>query len=154
MGLGHRIGKLAVGYDADVVIWHRHPLSLGGRPQQVIIDGIEQFEDNASSAIPPSAELPKAPGQSMTVDENESGAACSLETSAFVLRNIGKLFMNADKVYDAKELKKDEEITIIVKNGEINCAGIHCSKRDWEGVVYNAHGGYVLPVSRTISSFL
>ncbi|KAH0583360.1 hypothetical protein H2248_008989 [Termitomyces sp. 'cryptogamus'] len=42
-GVGHRVGSLGVGYDADVVIWDSHPLSLGATPVQVYIDGIAQI---------------------------------------------------------------------------------------------------------------
>ncbi|KAG6828905.1 hypothetical protein H0H92_006356 [Tricholoma furcatifolium] len=44
-GLGHRIGMLDTGYDADVVIWDSHPLALGATPVQVYIDGIAQLSD-------------------------------------------------------------------------------------------------------------
>ncbi|KAJ8522890.1 hypothetical protein ONZ45_g603 [Pleurotus djamor] len=46
-GLAHRLGYISTGYDADVVIWDSHPLSLGATPQQVYIDGIPQFTDPA-----------------------------------------------------------------------------------------------------------
>ncbi|KAG6895604.1 hypothetical protein C0992_000419, partial [Termitomyces sp. T32_za158] len=42
-GVGHRVGSLGVGYDADVVIWDSHPLALGATPVQVYIDGIAQI---------------------------------------------------------------------------------------------------------------
>ncbi|KAF8942248.1 hypothetical protein BGZ52_012737, partial [Haplosporangium bisporale] len=45
LGLDHRIGKIAVGMDADVVIWEKHPLALGSHPLQVYIDGIAQIEN-------------------------------------------------------------------------------------------------------------
>ncbi|KAG6864679.1 hypothetical protein C0991_007921 [Blastosporella zonata] len=59
-GVGHRVGTLAAGYDADtwpprdssltfprkdVVIWDSHPLALGATPVQVYIDGIAQLEN-------------------------------------------------------------------------------------------------------------
>ncbi|KAG6911405.1 hypothetical protein DXG01_016502 [Tephrocybe rancida] len=42
-GMGHRVGTLAEGYDADAVIWDSHPLALGATPVQVYIDGISQI---------------------------------------------------------------------------------------------------------------
>jgi imidazolonepropionase-like amidohydrolase len=32
LGLSARIGALRGGYDADVVVWDRHPLRVGARP--------------------------------------------------------------------------------------------------------------------------
>ncbi|KAF8306725.1 hypothetical protein DL93DRAFT_213956 [Clavulina sp. PMI_390] len=42
-GLGHRVGYLKNGWDADLVIWDSHPLTLGSTPKQVFIDGIPQL---------------------------------------------------------------------------------------------------------------
>ncbi|OAD66860.1 hypothetical protein PHYBLDRAFT_98329, partial [Phycomyces blakesleeanus NRRL 1555(-)] len=44
MGLGHRIGSLKAGYDADVVVWDRSPLALGATPLQVFVDGVALFD--------------------------------------------------------------------------------------------------------------
>ncbi|MDR3586537.1 MAG: amidohydrolase [Desulfosporosinus sp.] len=39
LGVSDRIGSLAVGKDADIVIWSEHPFILTARPLYVIIDG-------------------------------------------------------------------------------------------------------------------
>ncbi|KAF8065373.1 hypothetical protein FPV67DRAFT_1628755 [Lyophyllum atratum] len=44
-GIGHRVGTIAVGYDADIAIWDSHPLTLGATPVQVYIDGIAQIAE-------------------------------------------------------------------------------------------------------------
>ncbi len=41
IGLGHRVGTLAVGKDADIVLWGANPLHLGARPVRVWIDGVQ-----------------------------------------------------------------------------------------------------------------
>ena len=40
IGLGDRVGRVAVGKDADVVLWRKHPLTIGARPAQVWVDGV------------------------------------------------------------------------------------------------------------------
>ncbi|KLO20165.1 composite domain of metallo-dependent hydrolase [Schizopora paradoxa] len=45
MGLGHRIGYVREGHDADLVLWDSHPLQIGATPTQVFIDGIPQLEN-------------------------------------------------------------------------------------------------------------
>ncbi|PWN52606.1 hypothetical protein IE53DRAFT_311777 [Violaceomyces palustris] len=54
LGLGHRIGYVKEGHDADLVLWNTHPLRLGSTPEQVIIDGIPQLEQK----LTPSPSLP------------------------------------------------------------------------------------------------
>ncbi len=44
LGLSDRIGTLASGMNADVVIWNRDPFSVYALADQVFIDGIEQFD--------------------------------------------------------------------------------------------------------------
>ena len=38
-GVETRVGRLAAGLDADLVLWSGHPLDLGSRPATVIVDG-------------------------------------------------------------------------------------------------------------------
>lgn len=45
LGLGHRIGKIKSGYDADIVVWDSDPLHVGAAPVQVFIDGAKQFKE-------------------------------------------------------------------------------------------------------------
>ncbi|TFK44771.1 hypothetical protein BDQ12DRAFT_673545 [Crucibulum laeve] len=62
MGLGHRIGYIKEGWDADLVLWDSHPLALGATPMQVFIDGVAQLE--SPYVIPKPANfqrLPKVP---------------------------------------------------------------------------------------------
>lgn len=44
LGLNDRIGTLAAGMNADVVIWNRDPFSVYSLADQVFIDGVSQFD--------------------------------------------------------------------------------------------------------------
>ena len=46
----HRVGSLAVGKDADVVVWSDHPLSVYAQAEQTFVDGVKYFdlEDDAA----------------------------------------------------------------------------------------------------------
>ncbi|KAJ6483842.1 hypothetical protein C8R47DRAFT_1217531 [Mycena vitilis] len=62
LGVGWRVGMLATGFDADLVIWYSHPLALGATPVQVYIDGIPQLESPALLAKPHTfQEVPRTP---------------------------------------------------------------------------------------------
>ena len=50
--LEHRIGSIETGKDADLVVWDRHPLSLGAKPRLVMIEGEELF---SAPRLPPPA---------------------------------------------------------------------------------------------------
>ncbi|KAK7450877.1 amidohydrolase [Colletotrichum acutatum] len=45
LGMGHRLGKIKPGFDADVVVWDSDPLSVGATPIQVWIDGTAQYDE-------------------------------------------------------------------------------------------------------------
>ena len=46
LGIEERVGSLATGKDADVVIWDRTPFSVYARPEQVYIDGVLRHDVN------------------------------------------------------------------------------------------------------------
>jgi imidazolonepropionase-like amidohydrolase len=44
LGIGHRLGRLREGLDADLVVWSGHPLSVQSRADQTWIDGRLYFD--------------------------------------------------------------------------------------------------------------
>ncbi len=44
LGVGDRLGTLAAGMDADIVLWEGHPISTWGETTRVIVDGETVFE--------------------------------------------------------------------------------------------------------------
>lgn len=39
LGLDKRLGKIEIGFDADIVVWDGHPLDIRSKPEAVFIDG-------------------------------------------------------------------------------------------------------------------
>jgi urease alpha subunit len=62
ISMGHCVGHIRPGYDADVVVWDSHPLALGATPTKVLVDGILQLH-NAHVLDKPKSfrELPRVP---------------------------------------------------------------------------------------------
>ena len=52
LGLGERIGKVAPGFNADVVIWSGNPFSIYSHADQVFIDGALVYDRAAPAAFP------------------------------------------------------------------------------------------------------
>ncbi|KAJ7075534.1 hypothetical protein B0H15DRAFT_894200 [Mycena belliarum] len=70
LGVGWRVGMLASGYDADLVIWDSHPLALGATPVQVYIDGIPQLSSPAMLHKPaPFQDVPVTPSWEQEVKD-------------------------------------------------------------------------------------
>ncbi|CEP11985.1 hypothetical protein [Parasitella parasitica] len=130
LGLGHRVGSLKVGYDADVVIWDRSPLTLGAAPLQVFIDGVPQFDEK--SIAPIKRDLIK----NNTFQPKGAFDLPKEGTKNYILINIG-----------SNHISKSN--TIVVQNGQIVCTtpGEDCEsmliQTDFETI--DVQGGYVLP---------
>ena len=45
LGLDKKLGKIELGYDADVVVWNGHPLDIRSKPVYVFIDGEKALEN-------------------------------------------------------------------------------------------------------------
>lgn len=60
LGLGNRLGKVAAGFDADVVVWDSDPLDVGATPVQVWIDGAAQYKNpvELKKSAPPKLIIP------------------------------------------------------------------------------------------------
>ncbi|KAI8100036.1 uncharacterized protein BX664DRAFT_322707, partial [Halteromyces radiatus] len=153
IGLGHRIGSLKVGYDADVVIWDRSPLELGATPLQVIVDGIPLFDEKE---IPPVVDKTKPKTTGMIKNEvqqsiiTSTGASEQQQQQSFVLTNIGRNLLAMDH-----EDKENSDDVLVVDNGKIVCSG-KCAYAliDNDIQKIDIQGGYIVPGLVAVGSSL
>lgn len=134
LGIGHRVGSLKVGYDADVVIWDRNPLAIGAAPYQVFIDGVPLFDDKPIVPVEKKDAWMSKLTEKRKKDSNHNGS------KNFILTNIGSNFLNY----------AENTSTMVVKDGKIACFGEQiCAESlfdDNSFEVIDARGGFVLPV--------
>lgn len=131
LGLGHRVGSLKVGYDADVVIWDRSPLALGAAPLQVFVDGVPLFDEKPITPI-------KKDLQQNTFTQKNIPQLPREGLRDFILTNVGSNYVSESK-------------TVIVQGGKIVCSTEEENCRSMfvqnNVEIIDAQGGYILPVS-------
>lgn len=135
LGLGHRVGTLRVGYDADVVIWDRSPLELGAAPLQVFVDGLPLFEEKTIVPVTESQEQ-KISGLVQTIKKSRNLPKHGSKN--LFLTNIGANFLSENQ----------QIVSMMIKDGHIvctdDCANV-MNKEDYDTI--DIQGGFVLPVS-------
>lgn len=166
LGMGHRIGRVKKGWDADLVLWGPHPLQLGATPTQVFIDGIPQLEDpqfspksakrnsgpphvpnferEAKLAVQHEGLPPLEPVKRFTVDQ---GLVIFTGVKGVVL-DEGRVAANADAL-----------LTVIVRAGEILCMSADqvCNEAYATGAdseVVDLAGGWITPGLVSLGSSL
>ncbi|KAF9997449.1 hypothetical protein BGZ65_006987 [Modicella reniformis] len=153
IGQDHRIGKLAVGMDADLVIWERHPLSLGSHPLQVYIDGIPQIENVDPTQWSEQGEPLKFKNlPELTVSKDKD--ACTPGTNDAIFTGIKKIILDRSETYN-----RDGNLSVVIKNGEAVCTG-ECQQEIWrllgdgeEIPAYDLGGeGVVLPALLSVGA--
>lgn len=129
MGMGHRIGMLKPGYDADVVIWSSHPLSLASTPTQVYIDGIPQLSLPSRYV----AKGPTTPPRTPNFDSEKVAAVVyegipplepwSVKRALFV--NVSGLYMRGGGLTGVTHVS-EQAGSVGVEDGRVVCVG-QCS---------------------------
>lgn len=134
-----RVGYVRSGYDADVVVWDSHPLSIGAIPKQVFIDGVATLDPakvEASSAHVVVAQGADAhtgagkPAMRATIARDEREKVCSEsrdEARGFVISGITRSFLD-----DFPELlthgvggaqSAQDNLTMVITDGKVACLG-------------------------------
>ncbi|CAG8630950.1 1203_t:CDS:2, partial [Paraglomus brasilianum] len=139
LGIDHRVGRIDVGYDADVLVWNRHPLALGAYPLEVYIDGIPQFNTSSSVLSGPTDEA----YTSYNTTRHSSVDTEERIVSSVIIKNIGKIFVAEESIMESTPTGS---LTITVSEGRIMCIGPDCTITNTIGYdVVDLKGGYVLP---------
>ncbi|KAJ7028309.1 hypothetical protein C8F04DRAFT_1291263 [Mycena alexandri] len=136
LGVGWRVGTIAEGYDADLVLWDSHPLALGATPIQVFIDGIPQLHNPATFPKPDAFQhVPHTPSWEQEVRDtiaheglppltgrHAPGTIAFIGVRSAWVRRAGGILPLSDSAAAPGEMNN---LTVIVHAGRIACAGAH-----------------------------
>ncbi|KAL0486740.1 amidohydrolase [Acrasis kona] len=118
--LGHRVGALLPGYDADIVLYDRHPLRLGARPDKVYIDG-KLLVDNKLPLRPDAAVASTSRNDPIQIQQG-AGDECKTRTrySSYAIKDalVYTMTTNGDKAAS--------KATIVVRDGMVTCVDATC----------------------------
>ncbi|KAG9226462.1 hypothetical protein CCMSSC00406_0005871 [Pleurotus cornucopiae] len=176
-GLGHRLGYISEGYDADIVVWDSHPLTLGATPQRVYIDGILQINDSRPTIKPEELQVPpKTPDFEKEAREAVKSEGLPPLEASIIIRGKVVVLKNLSTGYirdggrvkrwfpPAENAQKGEQTKVwdvVVRDGSVLCHGVSGScavslrgdgfnPEDFEEI--DLEGGVILPGLTTFGS--
>ncbi|KAJ7510407.1 hypothetical protein B0H11DRAFT_1187413 [Mycena galericulata] len=153
MGMGHRIGYIKEGWDADLVIWDSHPLALGATPVQVFIDGVPQPTDphvvekpDTFQRTPPVPNFDKEAQEAVEYDSLPPLEPTSVTTRPVVFVNVRTVFAPAASGVEELYSSADDGAlgTVIAQDGRITCIGM-CSVDVADATVIDLQAGSISP---------
>lgn len=157
----HRIGYVRPGYDADIVAWDSHPLSIGATPLQVYIDGkstldakqvadslLKTASQNAQKAI----SIPKMrPTLPKAARDNLCNGILGARGKKLVFTNIAGYLLG-----QPHEHASGPDLTIVIEDGNISCINKHevCLAAAGDAHIINLEHGYITPGLTAVSQTL
>lgn len=138
LDLDDRVGYARPGYDADIVVWDSHPLSIGATPRQVFIDGVATLDphkvEESTAHVATTQDRNKhqgadKPPMRATISAEAREEICSAAQApgrAFVITGISKSFLDEypDLLPSARSREaQSDNITLVVDDGQVTCLG-------------------------------
>ncbi|TFK43732.1 carbohydrate esterase family 9 protein [Crucibulum laeve] len=173
-GLSHRIGILAEGTDADVVMWDSHPLRIGATPVKVWIDGIVQIPVPSKTDEKKEVEVgkgkegeewkeaPQVPNWDK--ERNQTLKWDGLPPLEGRRKGDRIVFTNVKQVWNRGSEVGVEEVfsadgsgslgSVTVENGRVTCMGVSCAQTAGQAEVVDLKGGSISPGLMTYGSTL
>ncbi|KAF1988789.1 hypothetical protein K402DRAFT_373086 [Aulographum hederae CBS 113979] len=154
----YRIGYTKVGYDADLVVWDSHPLSIGATPLQVYVDGKATLDPEKVEKSTPRAASLKVSSQQRIRPLLEDEARSKLCGS--ISRRGAKVVVSGiTRSYLGDEQTESSNMTAVIEGGRITCfsPGESCASsihEDADIININLQNGHLLPGLTAVSQSL
>ncbi|OAX43849.1 hypothetical protein K503DRAFT_765464 [Rhizopogon vinicolor AM-OR11-026] len=148
MGMGHRVGMLKAGYDADIVIWSSHPLSLASTPTQVYIDGIPQLSPLDHYVAKGPSTLPHMPDfdaeKAATVVHEGLPPLEPRSVKGVLFANVSGLYMRSGGSSGVVQVSENAG-AVGVENGRVVCIGQCSDFAEGSAEMVDLEGGTITP---------
>ena len=150
--IDHRVGFVRSGYDADIVVWDSHPLSIGATPLQVYIDGnptLDPKRVTESGSVAEKQQPTEKPKQRKIISPDMREFCDDQVTSGkkLIITGIRESFLE-----HAADLGSSGNLTMIIQDGKTICVGEECKDSITnDATVVPLENGYVLPGLTAVS---
>jgi len=157
LGIDHRVGYARAGYDADLVVWDSHPLSVGATALNVFIDGkdvldAKKTEESLAKVASRDYQELKIPLMRPTVAADAREKICSeveKNGAKITITGIQRSFLGAGLDSTARS----GGLTLVVDHGKIICfdSEDQCASASTESKKINLRNGHILPGLTAVS---
>jgi imidazolonepropionase-like amidohydrolase len=157
----HRIGYAKAGYDADLVVWDSHPLSVGATPLQVFVDGratldAKAVKESMSNVQVKNDQTDPQPRIRPLVGDDTKASMCATVTqtsSNVVITGIRRSYLGD---INAGIETKDNNMTMVIKAGKVVCFDTfdNCAISKQDNAIIHLRNGHALPGLTAVSQAL
>jgi imidazolonepropionase-like amidohydrolase len=157
----HRIGYAKAGYDADLVVWDSHPLSVGATPLQVFVDGRATLNEKAVkesmlNVKTEDVQTNSQPRIRSLLDNDTKAGICAAFTqggSNLLITGIRKSYLGD---IDARVELNGGNMTMVIKGGKVECFDTFnkCTVSNEDRLIINLSNGHALPGLTAVSQAL
>ncbi|KAJ2904607.1 hypothetical protein MKZ38_007586 [Zalerion maritima] len=165
--LDYRVGYVRTGYDADIVVWDSHPLSIGATPLQVYIDGVPALDPNKVEESffkvqhDPVAVASRLEPEMRSMPDNEFREDFCTKAATgkrFVVTGIKTSFLEAhDSIVTSNS---NGSFVMVIDDGALSCFGTNemCHDQTYsedEGAIsIHLRDGHVVPGLTAVTEYL
>jgi imidazolonepropionase-like amidohydrolase len=155
LDIDHRVGYARAGYDADLVVWDSHPLSIGATALNVFIDGkdildAKKTEESLANVVSESGQNSKTPSMRPIIAANVKEEVCKAAEkngAKITITGIQRSYLYHVQVTSSGNL------TMVVDHGKIICfdSDDQCASASAESITISLKDGHVLPGLTAVS---
>jgi imidazolonepropionase-like amidohydrolase len=158
--IDHRVGYVRAGYDADLVVWDTHPLSIGATALNVFIDGKDVLdakitEESLANVTSQHLGISKTPLMRPIAAADVKEKLCNeveMKGAKITVTGIQRSYLDAD----LESVTNYGSLTMVVDHGKIICFDSvdQCASSSTDSTTISLKNGHILPGLTAVSTSL